>query len=390
MSYPAAAMAIANDLFLKMVLQFAFHPDPKKPDRPVEWYRKREHVHAMVDAIARVPLFRELKVAGPDDELEPFATVDAAKKLMATGKDDQRLMQDQPERGYSVMVQVTPSEGSLELQVWCGRAALERHHATILDQMIAIAIDVRTHLQKIAGLQLGYIYPVHASTGRFPYPRPRPPRKHPSIQVSSIVDLIDLTFHRSDHEDAAGEGAAQLAASALPSFAKRSEKDGLVVIRWVDDAGDDEQLRRGASAHEVWIAEHLPTRVDGPYNELGDVAEKGQTAKPPLTLYSPSTKTGYKAVVVFPDGKVEESAWNEARSVMKAGKLPDGSPVSSVKIVVPLRALTFAIRERARKEGFAAVLYPSDDGYFWDPDPPGSWIGPPVIDPAGASKPAKK
>jgi len=370
--------ALSDHFFIWAILEFAFHPDAKKPKAPVHWYKDRKYVQGIVDALARQPFFGELKLAGPDGEAVRFKTVDEAKKLVATGTDDGVALQD-VDGARKAVFRIAPFDGSMEIRIRIGGAPLRRHRKTILDQIAALATDVREQLARVAGLQFGYAFPIDQRTNVFEYPRPRPPREHASIAVSSVLDLIDLPFHRSKHADAAGDGAERLVKSDLPAFAKKIEKDGLVVIRWVEDVGDLNDLARGAAAHEKWIGQHLPTTILHGFNDLGDGLEvRGDVQpRPPLTLYARDTKTGYKAVLVLPDGTIEESAWNDAKRVLEARKLPDGAPVKHLKLVVPLREHTFEIRERARKQGFAGVLYPDDDGEFWDTDPPGSWAAPP-------------
>jgi hypothetical protein len=195
------------------------------------------------------------------------------------------------------------------------------------------------------------------------------------------VDYLDLTFHRSGHPDAGLDGVEALLGGPIPEFVERAEVDGLCVLRWTKDPGDEAQLMRGASAHEVWIAAHLPTRIDGPYNQLGDCGEElagDEAVRKPLTLYSPTSQIGYKAVLVLPDGGIEPGAWSDAANVLAAGTLPSGEVVDQVKLIVPTRALALQIAGRAKSAGFAAVMYPTDDGQYWDPDPPGLWIGGPA------------
>jgi hypothetical protein len=39
------------------------------------------------------------------------------------------------------------------------------------------------------------------------------------------------------------------------------------------------------------------------------------------------------------------------------------------------------VADRAKQAGFDSVLYPDDQGVFWNPDPPGVWLTPPVKTP---------
>lgn len=360
-----------DDLIVKLELAFAFHP---KVERGGPWYRDRALRAGLSDALTRQPLLAQVRVGGSELRRGPLADARQARAILAGGGGDVRELQDR-DSSPRTLIRVQPSDTDLVIKIWCGGAALERHRSTLLDQMIATAKDVRSLLEDRAGLLHGFAYPVRDSEGGFDYPRPRPPRVHDTIPIYSVLDFVDLTFHRSGHADASSSGAESLAASELPSFVRRQAHAGLVTIRWVDDAGDVSQLERGATAHEQWLAEHLQTRIDGPYDELGDLYERRGPVEPraPLTLYSTRTRVGYEAVPVTPEGAVDGVAWRVAREVLRARKLPDGSPVEQVKLVAPNRQLALTLLDQARAEGFAAVLYPADDGAFWDPDPPGRW-----------------
>lgn len=367
----------ADDLFFKAVFEFFFTAPSSGSSA---WYKDKRHVAAIVDAVAAQPLFAECKLAGPEDKQKPFSGVEAAKKLVANGRNDVTYLQDGPDEARQVMVRLEPWDESLTLKIWCGGAALQRHRQTLLDQLSQILAAVRGHFAGLAGLGFGYAYPVHDLANGFDYPRPRPPREHSSIQIYSVVEYLDLAFHRSGHGEAAPDGIAALLGEPLPDFAKKLERDELVELRFAADPGDEADLSRGASAHELWLASHLPTRVEGGYNALGDLIERvvgDERPEQPLTLYSPTSELGYKAVVVLPGGKAEEGAWAAAASVVASGKLADGRPVRAVKLIVPLRDQALATSAAAKRAGFAGVLYPDDSGRYWDPDPPGQWLTPP-------------
>lgn len=369
-----------DDLFLKAVFEFSFAA-------PSPWYKDKQRVGGLVDAVAKLALFSELRLAGPEDKQKPFTGVEAARKLVANGRADVTYLQDGPDESRLAMVRIEPSEASLTLKVWCGGDVLQRQRATLLDQLSQLVREVREQLTGLAGLAYGYAYPVHDRMAGFVYPRPRPPRRHQSIQIYSVVEYLDLAFHRSGHADAALDGIEALLGEPLPEFATRREAGDLVELRWVADPGDEAELQRGATAHELWLATHLPTRIDAGFNAMGDAPERvvgDEAPQPPLTLYSPTSELGYKAVVVMPGpggGKIEQGAWAAASSALAAGQLPDGQPLRAVKLIVPLRAQALATSARAKAAGFAAVLYPDDDGRYWDPDPPGLWAIPPRSEP---------
>ena len=367
-----------EDLFLKAVFEFEFFSAGP-------WYKDRELVAGIVTAVARLPLFAEFTLAGPEDRQKPFSGVEAATALMANGTDDVTYLQDGPDETRTAMVRIAPSDNSLTLKIWCGGAVLQRHRATLLDQLSQVIRDILGQFTGVAGLAYGYAFPVHDRANGFSYPRPRPPQRHASIQIYSVVEYFDLAFHRSTHAEAALDGVEALLSGEAPECARWLSVEGsdLVEVRFVEDAGDEAGLQRGASAHEVWLSTHLPTRIDGGYNALGDAVERvggDETPAPPLTLYSASSGIGYKAVMVSPEGAIERDAWDEAAEVLAAGQISGDRPVGAVKLIVPARRHALQIAAEAGKAGFAAVLYPDDEGRFWNPDPPGRWIGSPKPD----------
>jgi hypothetical protein len=161
-----------------------------------------------------------------------------------------------------------------------------------------------------------------------------------------------LPRQRRELRQAGGARGAGHCATAAP--ANTSTTDGLLTVRWATSC-DEAELRAGASGHAQWIADRIAPDIEDDFNELGDQREdRAYNSKPrgKLTLYDRESEVGYKAVV-FPDGTFERTAWNDARKIAKAGKLADGATVT-------------------------AVLYPDDEGTFWNPDPPGEWLTPPV------------
>ena len=381
-------MAKDDDIELVLDVRFEFHPAAKKSAKG-GWYKNKEHLEHAVDALVELPFFKDLKFAGPDDKLKSFKTPQELKSLVAIGRDEWTYVQSSDEDDRELRIVFQPTYDQLDLKIFISGRLLKKHSDTILDQYIAAAHGVRDALGDVAGMAVGYVWPDPGDGEPFKYPRPRPPRTHPEIPIYSVVDLVDLRFHKSKHPNAQPKEARALTAESPPKPAVRTEDDDFVALRWAKNATPSE-LRRAAGQRESWISEQIPMELEDGFNEQGDQIEKpgkGAKAKPPLTLYSEKYRTGYKAVVVFPDGAVEPHAWNQAKMVLKKKKLDDGSPVDDLMIVVPLREHVFTISEEAKKNGFAAVVYPSEDGYFWNPDPPGEWLGPPIG--AEKSKPLK-
>ena len=375
-------------LELKLQLKFVFYPPAKKAGKAQPWFKEKKHLDGVVDAFTELPLFKEVKLAGPDDKQKAFKNDAALKGLVVIGRDDWTSMQSSDDTRPDLKFLFQPSDEELDIKVRCSRGVLEKHSDTIIEQYIAATRQASESLRAAAGLASGYVAPAYRVSGKFAYPRPRPPRRSGSTPMHAVVDFIDLKFHGSKQEGAEPEFARAMTAAPPPTPARRTEKNDLVVIQWAKSA-DEAALQKAASEHESWISKQVTTPLEAGFNDLGDrIEDRGKAeARPPLTLYSASRRIGYKAVVVFPDGSIEPHAWNQAKMVLKDKATTDGSPVDAVKIVVPLREHVFTIAEEAKNAGFSGVLYAGNDGQFWDPNPAGMWLS----DPTGAdsAKPLK-
>jgi hypothetical protein len=341
-----------------------------------DWIKERAKVIAVVDHLLETPLGSLMRFAGVQGSMKKAESRKAFHDLVATAKSDVfAITQDKKAPRATFLLTITPTALGIDVRVF--DAELDARAKTILDDVVAVVAATRKS-GAVAGLRFGYVSPIVRAQAGFPYPRPRPPRKHPTIEVGAVLDPIDVTFHGSDHPSAS-KAALELASAELPHAARRIEQDGLVQVRWVEDFSDPAALERAAAAHEEWFGQFPGTTIAGGYNELGDLAEpmRGLEGKPPLTMYAPSSRTGYVAVVIDEGGHPEDHYWGIARDVAARHALPDGTPVQRVRVVAPVRSLAIAFAGQARQHGIDAVLYPADDGTWWNPDPPGNWAYPP-------------
>jgi hypothetical protein len=215
----------------------------------------------------------------------------------------------------------------------------------------------------------------------FDFPSPRPPRHHPQLNPSSIVDAFSHAYQLRFPGPGAAESkavAARLAAAPLPKGVVRETRGDVLLLRWVTGAelADAEILRARLSIRAQWLAQVLELPIVPGYNAFGDheVIMLQRKAHPPLTFYSSSSAIGVKAVA-FADGLSDaEEVLAEPASWVRAGQLADGTPIESLRLLVPSRPDAIAVYPRARVLGFEMVLYVSPDGHWWDPFPEGQWV----------------
>lgn len=367
-------MDTSADLRLTAFLRLFIKDD--KSGKLVAWLKGGARPKAIIDGILKAPLFGGIKVGRADDDDFAPVTAKKAATLVGTGRETAPDFLDRvadPQLSISLDLR----EERLEVRLVATGAELARHRKSALDDMVAACHAIWRAVNDVAGLDSGRIQ-VEYIRRVFEYPRPRPPRATPLYPPRSLVTFLDPTFHGSGHAFASPDEPAALLSRPPPAPAKTTTDEGLTTVRWIKSMEGD--LTAAATAHDLWIADRLKPDVVSGFNELGDLQDDLEGAKPqrPLTFYQAEYEMGYKTVVVFPDGSVDEAAWNDAAKVLKAKKLSNGSPVAGVRLIVPLRELVFKIKEKATEAGFEAVLYPDDDGGFWDPDPPGPWVGPPL------------
>lgn len=361
-------MSRSDDLRLTVFLRFFATTGGR--GRGGSWLTDKARTKQLADALVGNALLAGLTHGRVDDADPEAISADQAATLLGTGREALVELSDgadDPE--VTVALDLRDDRSELRLMVRGAPLAARAEHA--LDDLAEAVQAIVAALAGVAGLSDGHIQADFGGRD-FDFPRPRPPRENARYPERSLVTFIDGGFHASQ---AAFSRPGDLAAlTSPPPPAEVTTAAGLTTVRFARTL-DDEELTRAASDHAQWIADRIDTDLAFGFNEQGDqLEERGPTKPmPPLTLYDREYQVGYKAVVVFPDGSYERDAWDEARKVAEAGKLPDGSVVTAVTIVVPLREHVAMIAQEARAAGFGAVVYGDGDGNFWNPDPPGNW-----------------
>ena len=322
-----------------------------------------KRVKAMAEAILSSPVLAAIGKGKVDDRAAKKVTAKTRAALAATGKDSMIEYFDQPD-DHTVFAQLDLREPKIELRVVVEPLEVEKHRATALDELVAAFVRALAVWRGVATLDQGQIKVEYAGTSP-PYARMRNPRVNPRYPQRSLVTFLDP-------RNTSSEDVKRLLAPP-PAHATITKHGDVVEVRWTKSL-DDDAIARASTWHDCWIRRSV-TEPDRNFNEHGDERVLAGNAKPkaPLTLYNPWWKRGFKAVLVTPEGELEESAWNDALSVLKARAFPDGEPIEKLWIVVPLREHAIAVHDRVVAAGFEAAVYagPRD---FWDPVPPGPWL----------------
>lgn len=235
-------------------------------------------------------------------------------------------------------------------------------------------VDLIARLREVLGpeIQMGHSLVVRASGVEFP--RPRPPRAAEGAPLGALVEVLSRSYYQG-HEDASREELAKLLAAPLPVGASREEREDLIIFRFAASL-EPAELRLGCSRHYRWRAAAIELPIAPGYNLQGDHVEArvGLVPHEPLTYYDPDLAHGYKATVVGAGGQVDEELFAEMAAWLKAGQLPDGTPLRALHLIVQSRMGALWVRPRASQVGIADVLYIGENNQLWDPFPPGPWL----------------
>jgi hypothetical protein len=238
--------------------------------------------------------------------------------------------------------------------------------ARLVDRLVPLAGRWVAHwsrtLPDTVDLSEGWLVP-----SRGDYPRLQPPRAS-EWSLDGVSHYFGQRFLKRT-----GDGALldQLLREPLPSGVTREIDGDAVLLAFADDVCDAAAVARARTTHEQWISRIVPTEPERGWNAEGDRIVIPDEPRPlaPLTLYDPGPQIGYKAIVVQPDGSIDEEIWSELKALLQRGALPDGTPVASIRLIVPVRANALALHGRAITEGFEMVTYPRGEGVFWQVHP---------------------
>ncbi len=365
-------MGTGGNLRLRLFLKLTAIAQPKS-GKPVAMTKDVARIEALVEAFLSAPALAAATHMQIDDDAVTTVTPKTRAKRAAAGRELTVEYFDHESPKRNVLAQFALGDAEAEIRVVLEGGQLAEHRATALDDLIAAvqrAVDAWRGVAAASEARLKAEY----DGAQPPYPRARPPRKNLRYPPRSLVTFLDPAFHQSGDAFAKPEELAALTEPPPPAPAVVTTHNGLITVRWAKTL-DDDTIAAASAGHDRWIR-RIDTDLEDDFNAEGDEAIEPGNARPlpPLTLYNPYMKLGFKTVLVLPDGEPEASAWNEAKALIQAHALPDGKPLDILWVIVPLREHAIALHTRAVEAGFRATLYPDKHGRFWDPCPPGPWL----------------
>lgn len=308
-----------------------------------DWFKRKEDVSAVVDALAGAAIWKELDVIGSRYEAGvKRGDLASVKKIVGGGAYTYTLAKGPPsaaaafyESDAYVALEVTP--GGVTILSHTRGGVLEKLGTKSISDLFEVLVAIQGEVGDRAELVEATVRP----TGDpFEYPRKRPPREA-SWPLDSVVDIVPASGGSS-------EVAKKLAKAKLPAGVARTARGGLLELRWCEDPGDLEAMSAAMAKHDAWLGDLLDAEVADGWNEQGD-----RTVSIDPDADDVAAVDGSKAI--------SDAQWKKLKS-------------KGVRaLLVKKRDQALSLREAAKKQGIQLVLY-KDGGEYWDPDPPGIWI----------------
>ena len=344
-----------------------------KSDEPSAMTKDVERIAALVEAFLSIPALAAATHARIGESKAKVVTAKNRAQRAAAGKPITIEYFDREKPEQNVWAELALRNLESEVRIVLEGAWLGEHRATALDDLVAAMQRAIDAWRGVAAARQAHIKAEYDGADP-PYARLRPPRMSLRYPQRSLVTFLDPAFHDSGHVWAKPAEIAALTEPPPRAPAVVTTHNGLITVRWTKTL-DDDAIAAASTGHDCWIR-RIETERERRFNEEGDQAISPGDAKPlpPLTLYNPYVKAGFKTVLVMPDGEPEDSDWDEAKALIQAHALPDGTPLDALWVIVPLREHALSLHSRAVEAGFESTLYPDSRGRFWDPLPPGPWL----------------
>jgi hypothetical protein len=340
------------------------------------WWRDGKLIQIVLEALARRDLWLDFgQHAPPRGASTTFASrPDLLREAPAWSSGSHVLSADpkgNPGRSY---VALGLQRGAFDLFLAVIGDDMASRRSTLLQSLVDFTVDVCAALGD--GWTLGFANGAWAVD--FDYPRERPPREFGDWVIGALLNVVQLSAWTAEdaEEDRRATGKRLSEASRLPAGARREERGTLSFFRWVPHLGDDARTAAALASQERWTAKTLDPPIANGWNEQGDQRLWMVTAskREDVSLYDTAEEHGYLVVAARDDGSTDPKALARAAQWGKAGKLPDGTPLAGIGLIVTSRKAAVALFQKGLPDGVQDVLFTSDDGStFWNPFPPGLW-----------------
>lgn len=319
-----------------------------------KWFTNPELVAEAVAAVVECDFAEAFTYGGKYGDAKPIkrGASGLAKALTAKSRGSRSAL-DAPTLGAaSLSVALDYDVGGFEATLAVADDVLAPRAESILDSLQTFVFRLVDAFRPHGGfLSNAHITP---DGGEFRGPHPRPPVWHPLIHVTSLIGVFDEAFQQSGLDDADPDTFARILNAPLPSYATRTRRNGLVVVRFHHGPVELASVALAAGRHGRWLARTLSLPPMPGYNTAGDADQTPRKRVPraPFAFFDPNERRAYEVLDAPPE------------ALIPIEELP--TDVKEVRLVVPHRELALAVNDRARSAGYGAVLYSDERDRLWN------------------------
>ncbi len=221
--------------------------------REQQWFHDPAMLAELLAPLAATAWWPLLEVIGPTAKGTPIGSVEDVGRrllgahatwLLASGGPANTIFTNEAD----VWLKIDLAPGYLGLGAGARRGALATFKERAIDDMIDVICALHQRWAGRAELQ----HATCAPTGEFSYSRPTPPRVA-NRPLEAVVDIVDPKSSRYGKE---------LSEATPPPGCQRLERDGLVILRMVNDPAELLAMQQAAAAHEAWIGPVIGAPID--------------------------------------------------------------------------------------------------------------------------------
>jgi hypothetical protein len=338
---------------------------------PSKWWRDGGVGLLLADSLSKASLWLDFQYYGPDGGRMKKVSLGDLEELSCAWTPGGFVLRRQRQRDDtdSTSLKLIVREAYFAAWFVFGEEAADLRRPSLFERLAIFTKRMYRAMSDRAWLSQGTVF----VTDPFPTSRP-PPVSTACFSPGALVGFYDREYIRTKLEQP--KQAAAMAKAALPKAATRELDGNLVHICWTPDSLDLDVIDAARSDQAEWLIEHGCVEFDERYNEAGDlmVEASGMEEHPPLTYFDPAYEIGYKAVAPKASGALPDEIWAQLSKWSTRGRLPDGTHLEAVRLIVPKRNLALKMLPAARAHGVDAILYADREGRWWDPVPPGPWL----------------
>lgn len=206
--------------------------------------------------------------------------------------------------------------------------------------------------------------------------RPKRPIGDPLWGAYYAIDIFVEAFLDKDLAPYQQKNYEKFKILPLPTIAKRTYQDGVLLVEWCDDLFDEEKMSNALAVREQWLVDNLEIQdFDFRFNENGDCWHNGISLSnkivndPDITLYSPTDHVAYKSAVL---DQVTQQLDQDVIALIEDWKQYKqsrvGTAIASICLLLPDRVSALHVSENYSNL-VDAVVFINNDNKIWEVNP---------------------